>query len=127
MDPRIQGSGSGSTPKCHGSGTLVSKAELMSPQSLAPPLPSGNNKTRFTAKKNYFKKLIIRVYSVLVLDYLRAILYYVGTFQISVDYYYVRVGGRGGGAGERGMESIIVYLTGSTMYPTMYGTWANLY
>ncbi len=29
-----------------------------------------------------------------------------------------------GGAGERGMESIIVYryLAGSTMYPTMYGT-----
>ncbi len=51
-----------------------------------------------------------------------------GTFQIYVDYYYVRVGGRGGGgAGERGMESIIVYLAGSTMYPTMYCTWANLF
>jgi hypothetical protein len=36
--------------------------------------------------------------------YLRAILC---TFQISVDFYYVPVGGRGGGAGERGMESIM--------------------
>jgi hypothetical protein len=41
--------------------------------------------------------------------YLRAILC---TFQISVDFYYVPVGGRGGGAREREIECILLGLPG---------------